>query len=180
MEYYAKGKRSLIYKDGNTIIKVEKEGIQAVERIRNEAKWLKKLNKHGIGPKFYKREGKKLHMEYIDGNPILKYKETATPAQLRRVLTLLLDQCREMDKLLVSKFEMTRPTKHVIVRENKPVLIDFERCKDSLRPKNVTQVCQFLTRYFGIEGLLEKAKKYKGTYSERDYKEIRKCLTNTT
>ncbi|MBL7051820.1 MAG: hypothetical protein ISS01_01900 [Nanoarchaeota archaeon] len=179
MELFAKGKRSQVYKEGDVIIKVEREDIQAVERIRNEAKWLKILNEKGIGPKFIKRVNKKLYMEFIDGERILDFSEKANKKDLKKVLLDLLDQCRTLDKLNVNKYEMHRPLKHVLVRKNKVVMIDFERCKYVLKPKNITQVCQFIARYYKISGILEKAKKYKETFSENDYKEVRKCLTNT-
>ena len=41
---------------------------------------------------------------------------------------------------------MHRVTKNVIVSKNKPVLIDFERCKRVLVPKNVTQFFHFLMK----------------------------------
>tara|TARA_Y100000310_G_scaffold345827_1_gene470693 strand:+ start:5061 stop:5747 length:687 start_codon:yes stop_codon:yes gene_type:complete len=179
MEVYAKGKRSIVYKDGNVIIKIEREDIQAVERIANEAKWLKRLNKEGIGPKFIKRVGNKVYMEFVDGEKIMDYSKKASKRELKKVLLDLLEQCRTMDKLKVSKFEMHHPLKHVIVSKNKPVLIDFERCKLTERPKNVTQVAQFYARYFGIEGILEKAKAYKETYSDAKFKDVKECVINT-
>ncbi len=179
MELFAKGKRSEVYRDGDVIIKIEREDIQAVERIRNEAKWLKILNRYNIGPKFIKRVDKKLYMEFIDGEKILDYSKNASKKDLKKVLLDLLDQCRTLDKLKVNKYEMHKPLKHVLVRNGKVVMIDFERCKNVLKPKNVTQVSQFLARYFKISGILEKAKKYKETFSENEYKEVRKCLTNT-
>ena len=73
---------------------------------------------------------------------------------------------------------MHRVTKNAIVRRNKLILLDFERCKRTPSPKNVTQAVQFISKYFPDKELLEKAKKYKQTYSEKDFKEIERCLTN--
>jgi predicted Ser/Thr protein kinase len=179
MEFLAKGKRSMVYREGNIVVKVEREDSQAVNRIQNEAFWLKELNKKGIGPKFLKLEGNKVFMEYIDGEKILDYAEKATKKELKKVLFDMLEQCRTMDKMQVNKLEMNHPMKHVLVRKNKVIMIDFERCKRTENPKNVTQVCQFLSRYFKIEGIIEKAKGYKEDFSENSYKEIKKCLTNT-
>ncbi len=179
MKLYAKGKRGLVYKQGRRIIKVEKPGSKAVNRLENEAKWLKKLNKKSIGPKFIKFEEGKLYMEFIDGKPILDYCEGKRKEIVVKVLVDLVQQCRVMDKLGVNKFEMHHPLKHVLIRKGKVVMIDFERCRNSVKPKNVTQVCQFLSRYFDVKGILGKAKAYKETYSEKEYKEILKCLINT-
>ena len=50
-----------------------------------------------------------------------------------------------MDKLNVDKEEMHHPVKHVIIgKNNKASLIDFERCHEVKKGKNVTQFCQFL------------------------------------
>jgi putative serine/threonine protein kinase len=176
MELYAKGKRSFIYKQNNIVIKTEHPDSKAVNRIENEAFWLKKLNKYKIGPKFIKLENKKLFMEFINGTRILDHK----CIKKERIILLkdLLHQCRILDTLKVDKFEMHHPVKHALVRGKKIVLIDFERCKTSLRPKNVTQVCQFISRNYNLPEILDKAKKYKLTYSDKDYKEIEKCLIN--
>ena len=179
MEFLAKGKRSHVFRDGDIVVKVEREDSKAVNRILNEAFWLKMLNKKGIGPKFLKLEGNKVYMEFIEGEKILDYAKKASKKELNKVLVELLEQCRILDKMQVNKLEMNHPMKHVLVRKNKVVMIDFERCKRTENPKNVTQVCQFLSRYFKIVGILEKAKSYKEDFSENSYKEIKKCLTNT-
>ena len=53
-----------------------------------------------------------------------------------------------LDELQYTKGEMQHPYKHIlIIKENKnliPMLIDFERCKKTLNPKNVTQFAQYL------------------------------------
>ena len=179
MKFYSEGKRSFVYKQGAVVVKVEKPNIQAVARIENEAKWLQVLNKKGIGPIFYHLEENELYMEFIDGVLLLEYVKGVSKKKTVEVLLDLLEQCRVMDLLLVSKFEMHHPLKHVIVREGKPVQIDFERCKTMLKPKNVTQLCQFYTRYFGVKGLQEIAKVYKGEYEEKEYRKIRQCVINT-
>ncbi|MBS3162343.1 hypothetical protein J4467_00275 [Candidatus Woesearchaeota archaeon] len=65
MEIYAKGKRSFIYKKGGIIIKKIRPDTTAINRLENEAYWLKILNKHKIGPKFIKLEPDALFMEFI-------------------------------------------------------------------------------------------------------------------
>ena len=80
-----------------------------------------------------------------------------------------------LDKLKVNKFEMHRITTNVIVVKNNPVLIDFERCKRVLEPKNVTQFSQFLFKkgkYGNQEKLIKLLKEYKSDFSEKSYKEL--------
>ena len=53
-------------------------------------------------------------------------------------------QCHELDRIGVDKEEMHRPFKHILVKNDKPVLIDFERAHMTKKPKNVTQFIQYL------------------------------------
>ena len=178
MKILATGKRGIVYKSGKTVIKMKKPESKAINRIANEAEWLQILNKHNIGPKFISFKEEKLKMEYIEGMEILTFAKHATKKEKQNILKQLLKQCRTLDKLQVNKQEMHHPTKHVLVRKKKVILIDFERCKKTQKPKNITQVCQFIARYFNCPEIQEKAKEYKETYSEKAYKDIEQCLTN--
>ncbi|MDP3728538.1 MAG: serine/threonine protein kinase [bacterium] len=179
MELFAKGKRSLVYKEGKIIIKEERKDIQAVNRIENEGEWLKVLNKYKIGPKFINIEKNKLYMEFIEGPKLETFLKTAKKENKIKILKQLLEQAYILDTIKINKLEMHRVTKNAIVRKNKLILIDFERCKRTPFPKNVTQAVQFINKYLQNKELLRKAKEYKETYSEKSFKELKKCLTNT-
>lgn len=178
MQLFAKGKRSLIYKEGNIIIKEERKDIQAINRLKNEAEWLQIVNKYKIGPKYLKQEDHKLFMEYIEGPSLEKYLETANKEQKKAIFKQLLDQSYHLDTLKVNKLEMHRVTKNAIVQKNTLILLDFERCKRTPTPKNVTQACQFISNYLPSTELLQKAKEYKQNYSKKSFKEIQTCLIN--
>ncbi|NQV09437.1 hypothetical protein HQ529_06305 [Candidatus Woesearchaeota archaeon] len=175
-EFFARGKRGIIYiafigkkKVG---IKTKRSGSKAIGRIENEAKWMKILNKKGIGPKFVSFENNELIYEFVEGEFIIDYFEKSEKKDILRVLKDLMKQMREMDKLKVNKLEMHHPIKHVVVGKN-VVLLDFERCHITNKPKNVTQLCQFivsghLTKLLGSKGIkinrkeiLDAAKEYK-------------------
>lgn len=179
MQLFAKGKRSFVYKEGKVIIKEERKDIQAIHRIQNEAQWLQVVNKYKIGPKYLKVKDNKLHMEYIEGPNLETYLKTANKENKIKIFQQLLDQAYILDTIKVNKLEMHRVTKNAIVRKNKLILLDFERCKRTPFPKNVTQACQFIHKYLLNKELLQKAKEYKETYSKKSLKEIQKCLTNT-
>ena len=178
MELYAKGKRSFVYKIGNTVRKVERSDSDAICRMENEAHWLKILNAYCIGPRLLESAEASVSMEFVDGVPILEWAATASIAVKRAVLLDLLRQCRVMDTLGVTKEEMHHPLKHVLVRDGGVVLIDFERCHSTEKPKNVTQVCQFIDRYFHCPEIVVKARTYKESYSEESYQEVVQCLTS--
>ena len=63
-----------------------------------------------------------------------------------KVLKEIENQCKILDKLKINKEEMHKPIKNIIVKKNKPILIDFERCHYTQRPKNLNQFKQFLKR----------------------------------
>jgi len=187
----ARGKRSVVYLcrlNGKLAVKkVEKENIQAVNRINNEVFWLKKLNKFKIGPRLYSFKKNYLVCEYINGKNIIPYLESVKNPE--KVILEVLKQCRRLDKLNADKKEMTNPYKHIIVRNNKPVMIDFERTKFSEKPQNVTAFFQFLTSSrinkilikkqitLNKNKLLNLLKEYKKTYSEKDFKNLIKNLS---
>ncbi|MBI2672453.1 hypothetical protein HYX16_05970 [Candidatus Woesearchaeota archaeon] len=185
----AKGKRSVVYLckfNGKLAVKkVEKENIQAVNRINNEVFWLKKINKFKIGPKLYSSKKTYFICEYIKGKNIIPYLESVKNPG--KVILKVLKQCRILDKLKADKKEMTNPYKHIIVRNNKPVMIDFERTRFSAKPQNVTAFFQFLTSKkiqqtlkkkleLNNQKLMPLLKEYKKTYSEKDFNELVKEL----
>ncbi|MDP3916969.1 MAG: hypothetical protein Q8Q42_01635 [Nanoarchaeota archaeon] len=139
-----KGKRGIVYagkfNEKICAIKVKNPKSTAIGRIENESRWLKIMNKHGIGPRYYCSFDNTLIMEHLEGVHLGKFR--GGNAIFKKILL----QCRTMDKLKVNKYEMHKINKNAIVVKNKPVLIDFERCKIVLEPKNVTQFCQFLIR----------------------------------
>src|SRR3989344_6722401 len=173
MEFLARGKRGEVfltqYKGKTVVVKQVRPTSQALSTLENEAGWLQRVNTEHIGPKFFKLEEGKLFMEYIQGVPIGEYVEKH-PLSMALAKEIL-DQCRVLDKLHVNKFEMHHPTKHILIKAGKPsrktvIMIDFERCRWTEKPKNVTQFVQFL---------LQK-KEYKGRKSGNFRKQNRRTL----
>lgn len=145
MKEFAKGKRSVVYLQDDVITKKESSSSKAVNRINNEANWLSILNNHGIGPKLIEAKENEIKLELIEGKRIINYLEENSKEEIILILLKILKQCRVLDKLHINKYELTNPYKHIIIRDKKPVMIDFERCRYSELPKNVTQFCQFIT-----------------------------------
>jgi predicted Ser/Thr protein kinase len=128
MEIYARGKRGVIYKQGEVCIK-EKNPRSAVDTLKNEAKYLQLLNKKGIGPKFINYNDGKLYREFVDGIRISDFFEQENDRKkIINVIKQILEQC-----ILVTP-------------DNKAVMIDFERCHETKKPKNVTQFMQYINR----------------------------------
>ena len=127
----------------------------------SEARYLQKLNAFGIGPKFYSVDKKKnsLTMEFITGERINDYFANPKAAKNHIVQTIkaILNQLLIMDRLKINKFELTNPYKHIMIKDEtyEPVMIDFERCHETLKPKNITQFIQYLCSA-NVINLLEK------------------------
>ena len=66
---FDRGKRSIVYtglyKNQKVAIKVQKSGIQAKDRIKNEARYLKLLNKHGMGPVLLKSKDNTMIYKFV-------------------------------------------------------------------------------------------------------------------
>lgn len=137
------GRRSVVLKKGKLVIKVEKDSHPGT--AAREAKWLRELNKEGIGPKLISLSRKLGYVtyNYVDGVTLPEFVERCSPTELVRVLKLCLKKARKLDLLGISKEEMHRPVKHIWVGKDVK-FIDFERCHRSDKPKNVTQLCHFL------------------------------------
>ena len=140
IKFLAKGKRSKVY---SGVLNNKKVALKFTSRADKEASWLKLLNKKGIGLRYIFHNKDALVYEFVDGIRIIDYIKKEKRDLVIKVLVNVLKQCLELDKLKINKLEMHNPYKHVLIGK-KVVLIDFERCYKTKKPKNVTQFCQFM------------------------------------
>jgi len=154
---FARGHRGLLYKASlkkkKIVIKTKNPKSKAKARIANEIKWIKILNKHNIGPKLLFSGREYFVYEFIEGDFILDFIEKNNKECVIKTIKNVFNQLYVMDSLKVDKEEMHHPLKHIII-DKKSVLIDFERCRKTQKPKNITQFCQFLMSK-GTEALLK-------------------------
>ena len=188
--YLAKGHRGLLftgrYKNKKIAIKTKNPESNAFGRIENEAKWLKKLNMHDIGPELLVADSEHLAYNFVDGDFIVDYIKKSSKNQIKKLLKNIFSQLFILDKLKADKEEMHHPLKHIIVSKNKPVFIDFERMHHVRNPKNVTQFCQFLRSlqqmlkskkiYANNQKIMQLAKIYKREPSNVNFKKITHLL----
>lgn len=186
-QLFAKGKRSNVYlvdfNNKKAVVKKVKPGSEGA--ISDEISWLKKLNKYKIGPKLLSCNENSVTMELVQGKRILEWLPAASKKDTIKMLTKILEQCKLLDKLKISKEEMQNPYKHILINK-KPIMIDFEKCHYTERPQNVTQFCQFLTSLKVSQMLKEKGinsnkaidilKEYKKDYSNKSYKRLIKAM----
>ncbi|MBI2575220.1 methyltransferase [Candidatus Woesearchaeota archaeon] len=158
----AKGHRGVVYtglwKGRAVAVKAERKDVSAARgRARRESKWLRILNRHKIGPKLLFCGKDYFAYEFVNGMFILEFIKSSNKKAIVSVIKKVLHQCHLLDRLELSKEEMHRPVKHIIVTSKRlPVLLDFERCHKSDKPKNVTQFLQFLSGGYVARLLLQK------------------------
>jgi len=163
LKYFTKGHRGILftgtYKNKIITIKAKLPESKATGRIKNEIKWLKILNKHNIGPKLLFCEKDFFAYEFIDGDFIVDYFKNNKKENIKKAIKDVFKQLFMMDKLKINKEEMSHPPKHIIIKKNKPILLDFERCHKTKKTANVTQFCSFLISNYIVNIL--KCKKIK-------------------
>lgn len=186
--YFRKGKRGFIYKgvynNKNIIIKIKNPESKAISRIENESNFLKILNKKKIGPKLLFYDKDYLVYEFVEGELIIDYLKNNKKINIKKIMRNIFNQLHIMDKLKINKEEMSHPIKHIIIDKNIPTMIDFERCRKTIKPGNVTQFCDFLISKNTLktlnnkkikinkEKIIEKAKKYKKNINKDNFNDL--------
>lgn len=148
LEKIGGGWRSVVYRglyDGKLLsFKVPLEEIHK-HPILKEGKILQIVNKEGIGGKLHLIGEDFIAYEYIDGKHLI---DVLNEENKHILLPQLIHQAEILDRLKINKEEMHRPYKNVLVdKDLRLYLIDFERAKPTLKPKNKAQVMQFVRRF---------------------------------
>ncbi|MCX6706695.1 MAG: methyltransferase [Candidatus Woesearchaeota archaeon] len=127
-------------------VKIQIKGTGAKGTVNRESKVLRLLNKYNIGPRILFSGNNFFVYEFVEGVFIPTLLEKASAKGIKIVLKRVFEQCNLLDRLKLKKEEMQNPYKHVIITKgNKPVLLDFERTRKTIKPHNVTQFCQYVT-----------------------------------
>lgn len=190
---FDRGRRGLIYtgtyKGEKIAIKFQRPDSNAEESINNEYTVLDYFRNEGFsfipevlftGPNYFA-------YSFIEGTRVHDFLRKATKKGIITVLHTVLDYMFAMDKIKYNKLEMNHPHKHILINEKtlNVKLIDFERCKEVEKPKNVTQFCTFLTSTeiteifktkkikINAEALRKKATNYKRSYSKISFEKIK-------
>jgi release factor glutamine methyltransferase len=188
ISFLAQGKRGMVYvgdwQGKRAVFKMKLPKSQAHGAIGREAHYQQKVNKFGVGPMFYAYEDDILIREYIEGERINDYLTHASSKRIREVIKEIFRQARVLDKAGLEKQEMTNPYKHILVNDKRIVMIDFERCRQTEKPGNVTQLVQWLGGdevmpmlqgkglTYDIAELRKLAGKYKQSRTEQDFEAL--------
>ncbi|MFC1741984.1 HemK2/MTQ2 family protein methyltransferase [Nanoarchaeota archaeon] len=151
INFFAKGHRGYIHtgklRGKKIAIKSQRPNIDAKDTVDNEAKQLKRLKKHKIGPELLFSGKDYFAYKFVEGKFIIDYfnQKSTKRTDVLNILIQVFEQMYKLDKLGLNKEEMHHPVKHVVVGpKNKMTLLDFERCKPKQTTHNVTQFCQFV------------------------------------
>ncbi|MAG60603.1 hypothetical protein CL619_02335 [archaeon] len=197
INYLSKGARGMVFKGKfdlnfnqkkflaskkirDVAIKIRLESSKAPGTLTLEARNLRLVNKKGIGPKLYYEHKYFLIMELVEGIAFDKFlEEKGKKSEIsKKAVIALLHQAFLLDKMKLQKEEMHRPYSNVIVSEIngqvKLTLLDFERCRNSENPSNVTQVISYLMKsgFLDSKEGIKLAEEYKGSYSEEKFNAI--------
>ncbi len=168
LKYFSKGKRSKVY---TAFYKNKKVIVKYSNRALIEASWLKFLKKLDFTPKLIFADKNMLIYEFIEGITIAEYLKNKNS---KPIIKQILRQCYELDKLKINKKELTNPYKHILIKDKKAKMIDFERCYKTKFPKNVTQFSEFLMRkkLVNRNNLIKSLKEYKKQQTKKHFDNI--------
>ena len=162
-------------------IKVQRKESQALQRVENEAQWLRTVNSVNIGPKLFFSGIDYFVCEFIDGTRIEEWIKNKNSTEIKAVFAAALQQSFLLDRLKIDKMEMHHPYKHILINDhNRPIFIDFERCHKNNNPKNITQLVEYICRLgkeradlnLDQKELIQLAKNYKKNHLPEDFQRI--------
>ncbi|MFZ8801363.1 MAG: hypothetical protein ACO2ON_04300 [Candidatus Nanopusillus sp.] len=160
-----------------TIIKKFKDKLY--KNYEKEKYFLDSLSNYGFVPKMisYNDKNLEIEMEYIDGK---KFEDLDLKEKIK-YLDKIMDILFLLDRLKIEKKEMRRPYQHIIIKDDKIYLIDWERARLKNNPSNLTQFIQYLIddRIIDIDqGLINLLREYKRFYSEKIFNKIKEKIKN--
>ncbi|KAF4138228.1 hypothetical protein GN958_ATG12580 [Phytophthora infestans] len=161
LRFFARGKRGVLYAgemrstDNPVVAKLAADATSAGS-VTLEARWLQVVNRMGIGARLVDAGKGWFLCERLEGKNVVEFlgdgDEATTSANAMWVVREMLCQCFAMDLMGINKEEMTHPHRHIIVHRSthqqvrwRCTFVDFEKCSSTKKPKNVTQLCQFLS-----------------------------------
>ncbi len=149
---FARGKRGIVeralYRGKEICIKSPHPESGAIGNLEHEFNMLSLLHKEGLPvPRPIAFERGALYYYYREGETLRDFLKEDVPDReiLLSLVLQVTDALYRLDLLGISKEEMQHPTKHIIIdRRGEVSLIDFERARRTMAPKNLTQWLQYL------------------------------------
>ena len=163
------------------------------ESMDREYNLTQMANRIGVGARVESRTRDFMLMQHVGGLEIDDWLKTVGGAGARGrandMIHALLNQCRKMDIINLDHGQLSNLRKHVVIIQEKPIILDFESASLTRRPKNVTTAAQYLLvggrvstkirRILGIrkaDPILEALAIYKRDMSDRNYAAVLRAL----
>lgn len=131
-------------------LKIEKEKSPRKEMVEREVQNLKLANSVSVGPKLvsFDKEKKIILIEFIDGKTFSEWLFESSPNRkiLEAFLKELFSQAKKLDEIGLDHGQLAGKGKNILVRNNHPVIIDFEKASTNRRVHNLTQLDSFIYR----------------------------------
>lgn len=147
----AKGHSSFVFlvKRGNKrfALKLERSDSTRKEMLEKEVSNLRRANKLGIGPKLYKYDKKRrvILMEHIAGKTFSEWLfEKRKRNELIQFLAELFKQANALDKAGLDHGQLAGRGANILVRNNLPVIIDFEKASQRRKAHNFSKLLAYL------------------------------------
>ncbi len=114
--------------------------------MKSEAALLKIVNSVKVGPELIDYSKNFVVMEYLEGQKIGKWISLlggpGSSKKLKFTIRAVLEDCYRLDQIGFDHGELSSISKHVIVGDKRPTLIDFESSSTKRRVSNVTSITQ--------------------------------------
>ena len=161
--------------------------------LKSEAKLLRLVNSVNVGPKLFDYSRNFVIMEFLDGekigNWIASLKGPGSSKKLKIVIKTILEDCFRLDQLGFDHGELSSISKHVIVGNKKPTIIDFESSSINRKASNVTSITQAIFIGSGLEKkvkkiykipskekIIESLRNYKNEKTRKNFDDLLKVL----
>lgn len=163
------------------------------KNMQNESKLLKLANSVSVGPLLVDNSKNFLLMEYLEGerigNWIQDIKGKGSSKRVKKAIREILESCFRLDQLGLDHGELSSITKHIIIDNTKPTMIDFESSSVERRVSNVTSATQAIYIGSGIakkvnriykipkrEKIIDVLREYKKEQSRQSFEKLLKVL----
>ncbi len=138
-----RGKRPLI-------AKLERSDSKREHMMEKEISNLRRANEIGIGPRLmdFDSINRVILMEYVRGKTfqVWLFEKSRKRAELSAFISELLDQALLMDEAGLDHGQLAGKGKNILVRNGKPVIIDFEKASQKRKFHNHSTLVSFLFR----------------------------------
>jgi len=131
------------------VAKMERADSTRFKMAEREAENLKKANSVGIGPKLLAKDLKAriILMEFVDGPSFSDWLFSGPDKKtLKKFVEELERQAKALDKIGLDHGQLAGRGKNILVRDGKPVIIDFEKASSKRKCHNFSVVQGFLFR----------------------------------